>query len=895
MKKIISLILAALFIFSAFSTTVLASNAEIKVSYNGKEIDFKYPTVVKDGTVMCEASGLFDALEMDYTFNAMAGEYAGTFEKEFEFSLKLGSDIITMDKVDVEMPVPAYKHKDSAMVPLDIICYIFNIDMDDSNPADIKLFYDREAQKKSEFDKEAILRGYMEQYQEHKKTIIGGGLDFFYSDKSEFQNNQCYEVTPVKVDASENLPFDEAVLIKGLSFSEPRYDAQMKYIINEKVTGRDMFMLSFWVKGVSSDAENGKADLSVCFETMGTWKKILLIEPAMEISNEWTKYEFPLACIYGADQLQLCFRNNLNNLQEIMVSDIKLDWYRNLPGAFNSHPPADYKGIEEDALWRKEANKRIDKYRKNNMVVNVVDENGNPVEGAEVKFDMTEHEFLWGITVYYISYLASHSGNLYADEEILRKCRDMGVNYIVEGMRHKMEAFSPLWVSWVANWCKDEGIPFRAHAPYWETDDIGSWMMPHMHKNNWDYKYVDKDTLRKRIEYQLNSIWTWTTQNNPNQLDVVNEISTRHRFLLSPLGVDEMARLFEIAGQILPDAKLYANEINIGFYDQDNTVTRNFNAELKYLYEIGAKVDGAGVQGHVYRNVDYPQNWYINMNDWGTYVSEISVTEYDSQPDNPNNKGPMLRDAMIATFSQPQTKAFIIWTPWVSNVNDNSMSQLLDYGGTVVNEGGEYFEQLVKNEWMTHETVCTDNTGKAEIRGFRGRYDVVVKAKGMEETITVNLTEDESKNVINAVVSADGIKLESENLYVPEPKQPYTDGRNWGALTDVEVSQVHYEVYRPDIAGAKDGKGKMVEAVFDENTKTFWSQVDKNDTLTVEINELSPLKHLNITWHNGTIKRYSRKVEVSEDGETWTTVEDAVFFALFPLTGAPFPACSRKL
>lgn len=869
MKKIISLILAALFIFSVFSTTVLAANAEIKVSYNGKEIDFRYPTVVKDGAVMCEAGGLFDAIEMEYTFNAMTGEYKGTFEQQFEMSLTLGSNIITMDKVDVEMPVPAYKYKDSAMVPLDIICYIFNIDMDDSNPADIKLVYDRAAHKKVEWNRDDALREATEKYSDYKTEIIGGGLDFFYSETSEFQGGECYEVTKVAVD-DETLPFDEAAHIKGTSFYDPPYNAQMKFIINKTTTDRDFFTLSFWAKGVKSDAENGKSDLGVCFETVGTWIKLLLVD--MEIENEWTKYEYVLPCEYTVPQLQLCLRNNLTNLQEIMVADIKVDWYHNLPEEYEPpYPPADYKGIEEDALWRKEALKRIDKIRKNNMVVNVVDESGNPVEGAEVKFDMTEHEFLWGMAVYYISFLQNHSGN--TDQAILDKCRDMGINYIVEGTRHKAQVFTPEYVAMVANWCKEEGIPFRAHAPYWEIDDIGSWMMPHMHTNNWDYRYVDKETLRKRIEYQYNSIWTWGVQNNPNQLDVVNEISTRHRFLLSPLGVDEMARLFEMARQIMPGVKLYANEITIGFYDQDHVVTRNFNAQLKYLYEIGAPVDGAGIQGHVYRDVDYPQNWYINMNNWGTYVSELSVTEYDSTPENENNKGPMLRDAMIATFSHPKTEAFIIWSPWIGDPNDNLYAQLLEKGGTVVSEGGRMFEQLVKHEWMTHETVNTDKNGKAEVRGFRGRYDVKVKAGNKEETITVNLTEDEGKNVVNAVVSSEGIKLTSENLYIPEPKQEYTDGRNWGALTEVDIPQIHYGVHRPDILDAKDAKGKKVEEVFDENSKTFWTQVDKNDTLTMEISELSPLKHLNISWHDGSIKRYSRKIEVSDDGESWTTVE----------------------
>ncbi len=60
---------------------------------------------------------------------------------------------------------------------------------------------------------------------------------------------------------------------------------------------------------------------------------------------------------------------------------------------------ADYKGMEEDHLWRKEAWKRIEKYRKDDVAVQVVDKDGNPVEDASVSFDMTENEFMMGCAV----------------------------------------------------------------------------------------------------------------------------------------------------------------------------------------------------------------------------------------------------------------------------------------------------------------------------------------------------------------------------------------------------------------------------------------------------------------------------------------------------------------
>ncbi len=43
--------------------------------------------------------------------------------------------------------------------------------------------------------------------------------------------------------------------------------------------------------------------------------------------------------------------------------------------------------------------KRVDKYRKDDMLIRVRDKEGNPIEGANVSVDMTENEFLMGLAL----------------------------------------------------------------------------------------------------------------------------------------------------------------------------------------------------------------------------------------------------------------------------------------------------------------------------------------------------------------------------------------------------------------------------------------------------------------------------------------------------------------
>src|SRR5256886_5114077 len=58
--------------------------------------------------------------------------------------------------------------------------------------------------------------------------------------------------------------------------------------------------------------------------------------------------------------------------------------------------PFNYKGREADAPWRKEAQARIDKFRKTDLSVVVNDATGKPVSGADVSIKMKRHAFAWG-------------------------------------------------------------------------------------------------------------------------------------------------------------------------------------------------------------------------------------------------------------------------------------------------------------------------------------------------------------------------------------------------------------------------------------------------------------------------------------------------------------------
>ncbi len=161
--------------------------------------------------------------------------------------------------------------------------------------------------------------------------------------------------------------------------------------------------------------------------------------------------------------------------QEIQVANVAIDLYSNIPEEYVfPEARADYKGIEEDALWRKEALKRIEKIRKNNMVVNVVDESGNPIEGAEGqrRYDKTRISVGQEPSDYGIGPENIADTDPHYFDGFLKEVKDLGFNFVVEGNSFKPSSIGSnlKWVQDSYNWCVENDMDTRLHLLFWEME-----------------------------------------------------------------------------------------------------------------------------------------------------------------------------------------------------------------------------------------------------------------------------------------------------------------------------------------------------------------------------------------------------------------------------------------
>lgn len=862
MKRLLGFLLAALMIFSVVPAGVFAEEeSDIHIFFNDTEIVFNKPTVLKNDKIMCEIKPLFAALNMTYDYNPLTKELRGSLDDDM-FTVTVGGDIIELNNVKVELDEKFYIAGREIMLPLDMLCYIYNIQIDRSDLSNVKLWFKEE----EGYDLQAEIEKFNKLAEPYRTEIIKGGMEYF-----ETAERQLPEYSREDYIDVEGQSFDKAYDWEATSLPATYYSAQLAAWQKTPVKKGDVFVVSFWAKGIFARSDGGKIQLDCVVEKNLVWEKP--VHEVLQLTTDWVEYRLIGKAFSDMDDWSINFRQHFS-LQQIQLADVRVDVYSNLPEDLQvPQEPLTYQGMEEDALWRKEALKRIEKYRKNNMVINVTDTEGNPVEGATVNAKMTRSEVDWGSMIWGNNLETGHlqeTTSGYWGERWLERLKELGVNTLVGNVKAPdttdVKAYAEL-----VNWCINNDIDVRAHCLYWETgtgiENRGEWMLQEVKNANWNIDSVSVDEIRARMEKQINMVATYVGD-TAVQIDVMNEVATRFTDGITSAGWDEGIRMYEMVDQICPDAKLVHLETVAGNTRPDVNSLPDHIAYTKYLIDMGAPIDVGGIQGH-HSTPEHPQNWYDCIDAFAQVVPEVAITEYDSAIEY-ELRDEYLRDTLIACYSHPALTSFIVWV-YDFDGKDPDLSVFWDRDEE---RHPAYYEwdKLINHEWKTNETTTTDANGSTTIRGHRGRYDIAVTVNGKSQTLAMTLGKDDTQNIVNVVVG-DEITMTSPNLYVPKEKHAYVDWKDYGKLTEINMPVVNRK-WEPCtiIEDCRDAEGTLVPHVFDGRNDSFWSAGGKDDYLTVKLGETVPLKSFIVHWHSGSVKRYNHTIEVSEDGENWTKV-----------------------
>lgn len=401
--------------------------------------------------------------------------------------------------------------------------------------------------------------------------------------------------------------------------------------------------------------------------------------------------------------------------------------------------------ISAAADWRDEANARIEQYRKGDLSIRVVDQQGRPVSDATVLVNQTRHAFGFGTAVNE-AYFVSTSD---PDNAIYReKIRTLFNKAVLEN-GHK-------WLRWenptqrnqaitTTQWLLNQGLEVRGHTMTWQRWDR---IPTDVYDNRTDLNYINN-----RVLNHINAIGSHQYVGGQiTEWDVVNELWSEHVLtdLLSPSTAPEkspvLVEWFNAARAAAPNAQLYVNDYSIlASGGRTNTNHQNAYFELvKYLKEQGAPIGGIGMQSHFgsANARTQPEQLLQILDRFAQFDLPIQITEFDMSGSGwtQQEMADYMRDFLTATFSHPSVEGFLMWGFW-DGKHHASSAPLFDMDWNL-KPSGQVFMDLVFGEWWTQLEGITDPAGVFDTRGFLGLYDITVMVDGVSQVFSIELGRD---------------------------------------------------------------------------------------------------------------------------------------------------------
>ncbi len=519
--------------------------------------------------------------------------------------------------------------------------------------------------------------------------------------------------------------FSRAVSVAVPAASADPWGVQLHHTPTEAIAEGDALLATFTLRCTESMTGEGQVQFDFEQNDEPYDKSVTQVVYA---PTEWKTFQIPFEAAqdFPAGTAQAAFQLGFRR-QTIEFGGFRLENFgRGVAVADLPRTKQTYPGMEADAPWRADAAERIDRLRRGDLTVTVLDAAGEPVEGAEVHVEMVRHAFPFGTAV---------------TSQLLTRTDATGQRYRAILARHFNEAVFENDLKWNLNnraapeaisasldWLEAHGFTTRGHVLIWPN-----WL----HTPDFvEAAQDDPPALRSLIEERIaTTAGAWSGR--LADWDVVNETHTNHD-LQDVLGEDSVAEWFRLAKEADPAARLYINDYGIltaGATDSPHQ--QGYFDQITRLIEAGAPVEGIGLQGHFAARLTGPERLLEIVDRFASFGLPIKVTEFDIKSNDPQVQAAFLRDFYTAMFSHEAVDGILMWGFW-SEAHWRPEAALFNADFSP-RPHGEAYERLVLHDWWTDEAATTDDAGEATVRGFLGEHAVTVTAAGQTREATATL------------------------------------------------------------------------------------------------------------------------------------------------------------
>lgn len=491
---------------------------------------------------------------------------------------------------------------------------------------------------------------------------------------------------------------------------------------------------------IESAGRGGKGKIFAALQNTADYSKMPLWKPIF-FGREWETQFFSFEAAHPVPEGKGLAKLALGGeRQTVEIADFQVYVF---PAGFDIYSAprmrATYDGREPDAPWRAEAEARIEKHRRGDFTVRVVDAEGKPVAGAKVRAEMRRHLFGFGSAVDVQMLSALDPKLAPADQIKYRDTVDALFSRVVpESGQRPLTSFAPpnpdrpweedyrrrtrVALQWTMQWALDRKMTVRGHYLVWGY--LEKWAKDEIAKNGVSgLRAAYQRHFDTMIPFCADYVTEWDALNHPvpfHESDALYKV-------ISP---DIFSEFYQKVRPLTP-ALLFVNEETSNPDRADG-----FEKHVRRMIENGATPDGAGFQSH-YHDYETPgiDDVWRTYERMGALVKHLSVTEYDFQSLDDQLHADHLRDLATLTFSHPQMTGFVMWGFWEGRHWKPTAAMFRK--DWTERPAVQVWRDLVLGKWWTREQLTTDARGEAKLRGFYGWYDVTAEAGGKTKSLLI--------------------------------------------------------------------------------------------------------------------------------------------------------------
>lgn len=416
--------------------------------------------------------------------------------------------------------------------------------------------------------------------------------------------------------------------------------------------------------------------------------------------------------------------------------------------------PENYVTRWDDPAVQKRIDEGIEKHRKSDAALTIIDPQGQPIAGAEVTIKQKSHEFLFGCNIFVLGQMKEKNQ---AYEEAFLKLFNFataafywddlepkpGELRFTEGSRYIWRRPPP---DRVVAFGKKHGLTLKGHPLLWHNRNHNPSWMPR-NPNELKQRYIKRfGEIAERYAADI-PIWDGVNESLVCSADFpLYSAGARTHQPYVPWAFTEQQKVFR------PENHLMINDVTS--FNLPPNDTNRYYRQCKQLLDNGIGIEGIGFQFHFFNRKSL--DGYLNSHrcdpnmlldtyelfaSFGLPLWITEITVGSAGDDGLNIQRRVVRDIYRLWFAAPKMAGITWW-----NLGDGTA-----YGNEGQAGGGltdrdfrpkpayKALDQLINHDWKTNLDVKSTTDGQVKFRGFHGNYHVEVSADGKTKVFDVTL------------------------------------------------------------------------------------------------------------------------------------------------------------